>query len=122
MPRPVHFEISADKPEQVARFYTDVFGWKFDKWEGPMEYWMITTGAQGERGIDGGLARRRESDSGTVNTIEVSSLDETVRKIERSGGKTVAPRMAIPSIGWLAYCQDPEGTTFGVLQPDPAAA
>ena len=29
--------------------------------------------------------------------------------------------MAIPGIGWLAYCTDPEGNTFGVLQADEAA-
>lgn len=28
MPRVVHFEIPADNPEKVAKFYTDVFGWK----------------------------------------------------------------------------------------------
>jgi predicted enzyme related to lactoylglutathione lyase len=121
MPRPVHFEISATNPDRVARFYTDVFGWKFQKWDGPMEYWMILTGQEG-RGIDGGLMRRQEPAAATVNTVEVASLDETVRAIESRGGKTVAPKMPIPGVGWLAYCQDPEGTTFGVMQPDPAAA
>lgn len=29
--------------------------------------------------------------------------------------------MAIPGIGWLAYCTDPEGNTFGIMQNDPKA-
>ncbi len=29
--------------------------------------------------------------------------------------------MAVPGIGWLAYCIDTEGNTFGVLQADEAA-
>jgi hypothetical protein len=29
--------------------------------------------------------------------------------------------MPIPGIGWLAYCTDPEGNTFGILEGDPAA-
>ncbi len=44
MPRPIHFEIPADDPDRAIAFYRDVFGWKFQKWEGPMPYWLITTG------------------------------------------------------------------------------
>jgi len=29
--------------------------------------------------------------------------------------------MAIPGVGWLAYCTDPEGNTFGIMQADTAA-
>ena len=44
MPRVQHFEISADDPEKVAAFYEKVFGWKITKWEGPVEYWLASTG------------------------------------------------------------------------------
>ncbi|MCX6616302.1 MAG: VOC family protein, partial [Acidobacteria bacterium] len=44
MPRVVHFEIAADNMERAAEFYEQVFGWKFQKWSGPQEYWLITTG------------------------------------------------------------------------------
>jgi predicted enzyme related to lactoylglutathione lyase len=29
--------------------------------------------------------------------------------------------MAIPGVGYLAYCQDTEGNTFGIMQADPSA-
>jgi predicted enzyme related to lactoylglutathione lyase len=29
--------------------------------------------------------------------------------------------MAIPGVGWLAYCIDPDGNTFGIMQNDPKA-
>jgi len=45
-----------------------------------------------------------------------------VAKITASGGTVVAPKMAVPSIGYFAYCQDTEGNTFGVMQSDPSAA
>ena len=121
MPRPLHFEIPADDPDRAGKFYGDVFGWKFQRWDGPMEYWMITTGAAPEPGIDGGLMRRQDPAGGTVNTVGVESVDRTVSSIERAGGKVVAPKMAIPGVGWLAYAQDTEGNTFGVMQNDPAA-
>ncbi len=33
--RPVHFEIHADDPKRAMKFYTDVFGWKFEQWNPP---------------------------------------------------------------------------------------
>jgi uncharacterized protein len=44
MNRPVHFEIPAEDPERAIQFYEKVFGWKFDRWNGPIEYWTISTG------------------------------------------------------------------------------
>jgi predicted enzyme related to lactoylglutathione lyase len=29
--------------------------------------------------------------------------------------------MAIPGVGWLAYCADSEGNTFGIMQADERA-
>ena len=121
MPRPIHFEIPADDTERAADFYRKVFGWKFEKWDGPMPYWMVTTGRDGEPGIDGGLMPRPQPGATTVNTIGVASLDAILKTIESKGGKTVVPTMAIPGIGWLAYCLDTEGNTFGVMEADEKA-
>jgi predicted enzyme related to lactoylglutathione lyase len=60
LPRVVHFEINANDPEKLTEFYEQVFNWKFEKWKGPMEYWLIMTG-ENEPGIDGGLSRRERS-------------------------------------------------------------
>jgi predicted enzyme related to lactoylglutathione lyase len=121
MPRPIHFEITATDPERVTRFYSDVFGWQFQRWEGPMEYWMIITGDEKSPGINGGLGRRQDGASATTNTIDVPSLDAALASVEKSGGTVTVPKMAIPGIGWLAYCVDPEGTSFGMMEGDPAA-
>jgi uncharacterized protein len=121
MPRPIHFEIPADDPDRAAAFYGGVFGWKFQKWEGPMPYWLVTTGGDGEPGIDGGLLPRQQPGSSTVNTIGVASLDASLKTIESRGGRTVVPKMAVPGIGWLAYCADTEGNTFGILEADETA-
>ncbi|HLC03590.1 MAG TPA: VOC family protein [Anaerolineales bacterium] len=122
MGRVVHFEIEAEDPERASRFYKAVFGWKIEKWEGPTEYWLITTGLEGEAGIDGGLGRREGNLSKTTNTIDVKSVDETVKLIEANGGKVVSPKHPIPGVGYLAYCEDTEGLAFGVMQDDPSAA
>ena len=121
MPRVVHFEIPADEPERAAAFYGGVFGWQFQKWEGPVEYWLVSTGGPERPGIDGGLARRSPQMPGVVNTIDVPSVDDYAARIERSGGRIVAPKMAVPGVGWLAYAADPDGNTFGIMQADPEA-
>ena len=83
IPHVVHFEIYTRDPDAVRPFYQDVFGWQFEKFEvGPMEYWVVTTGDDKQPGINGGLTRPREGQTpGTLNTIGVSSLDQTIRQI-----------------------------------------
>src|SRR5277367_2255405 len=121
MSRIVHFELPADNPDRATEFYKKVFGWQFQKWAGPMEYWMITTGPGEQPGINGGLQRRPHPGASTVNTVGVASVDEAVAAIEKNGGKVAVPKMAVPTIGYLAYCVDTEGNTFGIMQSDPAA-
>jgi predicted enzyme related to lactoylglutathione lyase len=123
MPRIVHFEIYTDDPEAVRPFYQMVFGWKFKKFEGgPIEYWLVTTGDDKESGINGGLARPREGQSpGTLNTIAVASLEQSMKKLEEHGGKICVPKMEIPGVGWLAYAADPAGNVFGIIEPDTKA-
>jgi predicted enzyme related to lactoylglutathione lyase len=120
MPRPIHFEIPADNPDRAIAFYTKVFDWSFQKWEGPMPYWLVKTGKDAP-GIDGGLHPRMFPGQGPVNTVDVPSCDDFTRKVQAAGGKVAVPKMAIPGVGWLAYCTDPEGNTFGIMQSDPKA-
>ncbi len=121
MLRVTHFEISVDDPERAIKFYTDAFGWKVKKWEGPMDYWLITTGPEDQPGIDGGLMKREHPGASTTNTIDVPSADEFISKITEAGGKIVAPKQSIPGIGYFAYCQDTEGNTFGIMEEDTSA-
>ena len=120
MPRVAHFEIYTDNPEAVQSFYREIFGWNFQKFEGgPVEYWLITTGPDDQPGINGGMTRPREGQNpGTLNTIAVASLDQTIKAIEQRGGKICVPKMAIPKVGWLVYAEDPAGNVFGIIEPD----
>ena len=77
MPRVMHFDFSADNPERAIEFYKGVFGWEFSKWNGPADYWLVTTGPEHQPGIDGGMSRRTEQ-SVAANTIDVPSVDDFV--------------------------------------------
>ena len=116
MNRPCHFDIAADKPDRAIKFYEDIFGWEFKKWDGPMEYWMVKTGSKKDKGINGGLSKKGERGMPNMNTIDVKSVDKVCKKIEAKGGKILMPKMAIPGVGWFATCQDTEGNTFGIIE------
>jgi len=57
-PSVIHFEISANQPEWVVKFYTTAFGWKIEKW-GTEDYWLATTGESPEPGIDGAIQKSK---------------------------------------------------------------
>ena len=126
MPRVIHFEIHTEDPERAIGFYQNLFDWKFQKWEGPMDYWLITTGADDRPGINGGLMRRMGAVDGQaviayVCTIDVTAVDEAVEKALSLGGQIAMAKQAVPGVGWLAYCKDTEGNIFGMMQNDPQA-
>jgi len=120
MPRVSHFDIPADDPQRAQEFYKQVFDWKFEKWDGPMEYWMATTGNE-EPGINGGLSKRMPGQMGMTNTIGVPSVDEYSKKITDKGGQLIIPKMPIPKVGWFAQCMDTEGNMFGIIEMDETA-
>jgi predicted enzyme related to lactoylglutathione lyase len=119
MPKVAHFEIVTKDIPVVKKFYEDVFGWKFNQW-GSEEYWLISTGEENEKGIDGGFVKSR-GENVIVNTINVPNLDEYIQKVENNGGKITVPKNAVPGIGWLCYFKDVEGNLFGMIQNDPQA-
>ncbi len=78
MPRVVHFEIYADEPDRALSFYTSVFGWQTQKWEGPQDYWLFSTGDPAQPGINGGLIQRRYPEPGS------NGPDSNHRQLHRS--------------------------------------
>jgi len=120
--RVVHFEIPADDPERLIKFHESVFGWRFEKWDGPIEYWLIMTGPEDQPGIDGGLARRTEPEIGVENTIDVVILDQSLIEVEAHGGKIIRPKIPVPGVGWMVYFMDTEGNIFGLMEEDLEAA
>ena len=114
MTRPIHFEILADDPESVGAFYAAVMDWEVSTWGGG-EYWLVKTGEEGTPGIDGGIMRR-EFAQAVINTMEVESLQESLAKVEAAGGKLITGPNEVPGVGMHAYCSDPEGNMFGLME------
>jgi len=121
MSRLIHIDFSADNPERAANFYKNVFNWKVDKWEGPTDYWLITTGDQNEPGITCGVAERIKSTDTTAAIFDVTSVDEFQDKVKTAGGEIRESKKTIPGVGYLVMCKDTEGNTFGIMQLDDSA-
>ena len=121
MNRFTHFELATNDLEKTAQFYRNVFGWKIDKWEGPIEYWLVSTGDASTPGINGGLMHTDEHFKGTVNTVEVDDIDAAIVKVLANGGEMVLPKGAIPGVGYQAYFKDNAGIVVGLHQADPKA-
>ncbi len=116
----IHFEIPSDNPEKSMEFFNEVFNWKFQQF-GNEEYWSVITGDEKDAGINRGLMKKRDPKQPVVNSIEVASVDEYINKIEKAGGKIVMPKMAVPSVGWLAYFKDTDDNIHGIFQNDSTA-
>jgi predicted enzyme related to lactoylglutathione lyase len=121
MPRVIHFELPSTNLAASRKFYENVFGWTLTKWEGPTEYWLVSTGEADKPGINGALGGAANDMKGTVNTVDVDDLDEAIRKAETNGGQVIMPKNEIPGVGWLAYVREPGGAVLGMIQSIPGA-
>ena len=118
----VHFEIPADNVQKLKEFYGGLFGWKIERYPGPMEYWSLQTvpvddkGMALRPGVNGGLMPRQMPEQKPVNYISVESVDESLKKVVTLGGKVAVPKTELPGMGWWAIATDPEGNQLGLLE------
>jgi uncharacterized protein len=112
----VWFEIPADDVERAKSFYGELFGWKIERFPGPMEYWHIDTGGSDDTPDGGLLKRQNPGQQGITNYIGVASVDESAVKVEKLGGKICMAKTAVPEMGYFAICQDPENNVFALWE------
>jgi len=122
----VHFEIYADDPDALAKFYTNLFDWKIETVP-ELDYRMVhttDTDAQGHAtsagGINGGIARRPAGYqmNGAANYVSVESIEDTVEKAKKLGARLTREKMPVPGMGWFAMFIDPQGNHFAIWKPD----
>jgi predicted enzyme related to lactoylglutathione lyase len=119
----IHFEIPATHFEKLKKFYTGLFGWKIEKYPGPVEYWMIQTVPVDEKGmalrpgVNGGMVRKESPNQKPVNYISIENIDESIEKVKMLGGKMMSLKQKVPNVGWIATAVDPEGNQIALLQP-----
>ena len=125
----VHFEMSAEDKKRVSEFYSKVFGWKMAQMGPDMgDYILAGTTKTDDKGmvqtpgnINGGFYQRKPEGAPIENAphlvIAVQNLEESMKKVESSGGKLIDKPMDIPTVGKFIVILDSEGNRVGMLQP-----
>jgi predicted enzyme related to lactoylglutathione lyase len=116
-----HFEISGENLEILITFYSEVFGWRFERAPGVDEYWLIHAAPLDKKSVqfkpvNGGITRAKASDCGLLLYFSVESVNESLKKIEELGGKVLISKQEVQDMGWFAKVEDPEGNSFAIWQ------
>jgi uncharacterized protein len=115
--RLVYFELPAQDTNRAQKFYEDLFGWKFQTWEGPVDYRMTEAG-----GDPGGALFESESGAdGPRIYFDTDDVDGTAARIRELGGEA-GEKQPVPGMGWYAQCKDSEGNTISLWQTDESAS
>jgi hypothetical protein len=121
-------ELMTTDPAGAIKFYGKLAGWTAQPHAGDPTYQMLMT--RSKVGVGGVMelpqqARQMGSSSHWVPYIEVTDVDDTVRKATAMGGRTYVSPNDIPSMGRFAILADNQGATFAVykgsngISPDP---
>jgi len=108
-----YLEIPAITGEASAQFYGSIFGWKV-RARGDGEIAFDDPG-----GVSGTWVKEtdRTPDEQTRIYIMVDAIDETLPRIQDSGGRIITPRREIgPGMGAFAVFADPVGNEFGLYE------
>ena len=114
--RVVHFEIPANEPEALTKFYGGLFGWTFQKAPIPgVEYWLCDTGTDGP-GINGAVMQRQNAGQPWMNYVDVASIDAALETATKLGAQVALPKTPVPGVGAVAAILDPQGNICGLWE------
>ena len=117
-----HFEIPADDTKRATEFYESVFGWEQNPIPG-VDYTRLLTIRLDEKTVsqrpfevNGAVLKRNKTVTGPVVTVSVVDMDDTLKRIEKAGGKVLAGKTEFGNRGYTAYFRDTEGNVMGLWQ------
>ena len=108
-----YLEIPANRAEDSARFYSEIFGWNVrERGDGNLAF-------DDPGGVSGTWVKEsdRTPDERTRAYIMVDSIATSLDLIEKAGGKILTPRTEIgQDMGAFAAFADPVGNEFGLYE------
>jgi predicted enzyme related to lactoylglutathione lyase len=115
--KPVHVEIPAADAEKASEFWTGLFGWEFQAYEGAPSTYLMARFSE-----DSGGAIYEDASAGGMRVyFDVDDIDAGASRVRELGGEA-GEKMPVPSMGWFAHCTDVSGNPFGLWQTDPSAS
>lgn len=106
------FEVVGKDADKLQKFYGQAFGWNMNVVP-EMNYGMVDAS---ESGIGGGVGQAQDGGGHLTVYVEVDDLQAALDKIQKLGGSTVMPPMAVPNGPEIAMFNDPEGNLVGLLK------
>ena len=109
-------DLNTTDPEAAEAFYSEIFGWSFEKVPGDFPYWVIANGGRS----NGGMRRldpEREAGipSHWLPYFAAEDTDAARARVEELGGRTFFGPMEVPSGGRFVVVQDPQGGVFALF-------
>ncbi|MCW1888527.1 MAG: VOC family protein [Candidatus Moranbacteria bacterium] len=123
----VHFEMSYDERERMAKFYTETFGWNMHMYGEEMGNYVVAhtteTDADGmiqkKGAINGGFFPKKSDWPAQYPSVVISveDLQASIEKVKEAGGEVLGEPMNIPGVGRYVSFIDTEGNRVSMLQP-----
>jgi predicted enzyme related to lactoylglutathione lyase len=107
-----HVEIPSTDLDRSSSFLNKIFGWEFKAFGN--DYLLFNN----YKGIMVGLRKVENVSAGdtTVFHVNITDIDEVLKKAKENGGKVNREKTVIPATGWYALINDPDGNTIGLYQ------
>ena len=115
-------EIATNDAEKCIRFYTNVFGWSFQKGDGAegMAYNEFSTGGDQPVGglyqIDPQWFGGNPPPPHFMNYVMVDDVDASTTKAAELGATVVRGPMDVPGVGRMAVIADPTGAHISLFK------
>jgi len=109
----VRWQIVSPRPDDVARFYGEVFGWDVSRQNalGVREF-------TGGDGCPGSVWPAPPAAPTFVQLfVQVADVEAAVAAVVQRGGAVIVPRSVLPEGEVIAILRDPFGASFGVVAP-----
>jgi predicted enzyme related to lactoylglutathione lyase len=115
---PCWVDVATPDLEAAERFYGELFGWEIPELPDSAEMGGYRRARKNGKDVAGAMPLMEEGQPSAWSThISVSDADAIARAIQENGGTMIAEPMAVGEYGRLAMFTDPEGSFFGIWEP-----
>jgi len=108
------FELTATDLPSAQSFYTRLFGWTTEPWDGEGEYTLIKVGGKEVAGMSQARPGQQKPPGWGVY-VTVTDVDQSAEQAETLGGKVLVPPTDIPRVGRFTVLQDPQGAVITAI-------
>ena len=115
----VYFEIPVNDLDRAAKFYTSVFGFKFDREIIDQNEMALFPFTDSEKGISGALAKGeiyKPTQEGVLIYFATDEIDHTLSLAIENGGRMLYPKTSNGDLGDVAEFEDSEGNRIALHQ------